>query len=238
MQRILLGLAVCLAVVLVPSAVQAQRGGGGGRGGGGRGGSSYGGGRGGSNYGGSGYGHEGSGYGRGYPGYGGGYGRGYYNDRGFYRNAYYGRGYFGPYFGYADIYLGYGYPYGSGYGAGYPDLSLSAPSPYAVPVSPPPAYPSPDGPAVLAPTPSGNTANIRVILPNENARLLVDGAPTTSTGETRLLASPELKPGGTYHYELTATWQEGTRTITEKRIIQVSPGNVSLADFTRPAPRP
>ena len=81
----------------------------------------------------------------------------------------------------------------------------------------------------------GNTANIRVILPDPNAKLLVDDGPTTSTGGVRVLGTPELTPGQTFHYTLTATWQEGARTISEKRVIDVRAGATTTADFTRPA---
>jgi uncharacterized protein (TIGR03000 family) len=221
--RILLGLTVGLLVLAIPSAAQAQRGGGG-RGGSG-GGHAAPAGRGGSG------GHVA-------PGVSGGRGGSTYN-RGYYNPGYYGRPYFyGGYYGGVGIYLGDPYSYGSGY-YGYPDSYLPPAGPADYPPSylrpmPPPAD-SPNGPE---PARLATIANIRVILPNAEAKLLVDGNATTSTGATRLLETPELKPGATYHYELTVTWDEGARTITEKRRIDVTPGAVTTADFTRPAQRP
>ena len=209
MQRILLGLTVCLSIVVLPNAVQAQRGG----------------------YGGGGFGRDcGYGYGRGGFGYGcGGFGFGIYP------GYYYGG--FGPYYGYGDIGYG-GYPYAPG--LVYPPTALVTPAPNAVaPAVPPPALPaSGDGPTILTATTLGNTANIRVTLPTAEAQLFIDGAAVTSTGVTRILATPELKPGATYQYELTAQWQEGSRTISEKRRVEVAPGGGTVVDFTRAAPRP
>ena len=210
MQRLLVGLTVFLLALVVPTAAQAQRGGGG-RGGGG------GGDRG------------------GYGGYGGfGYGRGFYG---------YGYGY-----GFGGLYLGY--PYG-GYDDSYPlyapaytpppssALYLNGSSPYAlVPSEGRPAYKgaSDQSNAVLppAPAPVGNTANIRVLLPDPNAKVLVDDTPTVSTGPIRTLATPELTPGQTFHYSLTILVDDGIRTISEKRRIEVTAGHTTVVDFTRP----
>lgn len=209
MQRLLVGLTVFLLALVVPMAAQAQRGGGG-RGG-------YGGDRG------------------GYGGYGGfGYGRGFYG---------YGYGY-----GFGGLYLGY--PYG-GYDDSYPfympayappqssSLYLNGSSPYAVgPSDSRPPYQGASAPSnavlPLPPAPVGNTANIRVILPDPNAKVLVDGTPTVSTGPIRTLATPELTPGQTFHYDLTITVDDGTRTINEKRRIEVTAGHTTVVDFTRP----
>jgi uncharacterized protein (TIGR03000 family) len=208
-QRLLVGLTVFLLALVVPTAAQAQRGGG-------------------SRGGGGGYGGDRGGYG----GYG--YGRGFYG---------YGYGY-----GFGGLYLGY--PYG-GYDDSYPlyapsyaapqssSLYLNGSSPNALgPSEGRPAYngASDQSNAVLppAPAPVGNTANIRVILPDPNAKMLVDDTPTVSTGSIRTLATPELTPGQTFHYNLTIIVDDGIRTISEKRRIEVTAGNTTVVDFTRP----
>jgi uncharacterized protein (TIGR03000 family) len=215
-QRLLVGLTVLLLALAVPTAAQAQRGGGGG---GGRGG--------------------GGGGGRG--GFGGGYGRGGYGYGGYGRGGY-GYGGFGGFYG--GLYLGYPY-FGGGYDDGYPYYAsppssstyLNGSSPYALgPSEGRPAYygPSDQSNSALPPAPVGNTANIRVILPDPNAKVLVDDTPTVSTGPIRTLATPELTPGQTFHYNLTITVDDGTRTISEKRRIDVTAGNTTVVDFTRP----
>jgi uncharacterized protein (TIGR03000 family) len=233
--RILLGFTVGLLVLAVPSAVHAQRGGSGRGGSGGRSTPGMSGGRAAPSFS---VGRGGSAYVR--PGsVGPNYSRSYYSNPGYYARPVYSSRYYGG----VGIYLGDPYRYGSsyGYGYGYPNIYSPAVGPsdfapsYPRPSDPPPP---PDGPSVLEPARLGNIANIRVILPSADAKLLVDGTPTTSTGATRVLETPELKPGASYHYDLTATWEEGARTITEKRRIEVAPGAVTTVDFTRPAPRP
>jgi uncharacterized protein (TIGR03000 family) len=156
--------------------------------------------------------------------------------------VYYSRPYYsGRYYGGAGvgIYLGGSSYYAPSYS--YPDIyyppaigqSYIAPS-YPRPMDVPP----PDDPNVPEPARLGNIANIRVILPTADAKLLVDGNATTSTGTTRILETPELKPGETYHYDMTATWEEGARTITEKRRVEVAPGITTTVDFTRPQRQP
>jgi uncharacterized protein (TIGR03000 family) len=77
---------------------------------------------------------------------------------------------------------------------------------------------------------SDRTAHLRVIVPDPNADVVVDGARTSSTGTVRQFRSPALDDG-TYTYEVRATWlQDGqTRTKTEK--IKVSPGSWSVINF-------
>ena len=163
--------------------------------------------------------HRRGGVGGGY----GGIGRGGYGGYGGFGGGYGGYGGYGGFGG-----LGYG-----GFGGGlYLGVSLTAAATairtthaYASPVSSPyvPSYYggpgdlstfNPQPPRQLpppVPAPVGNTANIRVIYADPNAKLLVDDGPTTSTGGVRVLGTPELTPGQTFHYTLTATWQEGAQ---------------------------
>lgn len=228
MKRILLGLVMGLCVLTVPNTVEAGgRGGGGGGGGGGGRGGGFGGGGGRGDFGrgdfGRGYGY---GYGRGFYG---GYGLGFYGGYG----GGYGYGYGDPYY-YGDPYL-YGGGYGSGGGAAAP---YYPPQVYYPPADPGPASNPTVPQGVPQPAPIGNVANIRLTMPTPDTELFVDGTVTKSTGVNRLLETPELKPGATYTYSLTATWKDGARTISETRKVDVAPGAITTVDFTRPAPRP
>jgi uncharacterized protein (TIGR03000 family) len=222
-KRILLGLLMGLCVLTVPNTVEAGRGGGGG-GGGGRGGGFVGGGR---DFGRGDFGRGFYGYGRGFYGY----GLGFYG--GFYGPGLYGYGYgFGdPYLGDPYLYGGYGYGSGGGGGAAAP---YYPPPPYYPPADPTP----PANPGVPQAAPIGNVANIRLTLPTADTKVLVDGNLTKSSGVTRLLETPELKPGATYTYVLTATWEDGGRILSDTRKVDVAPGAVTTVDFTRPPPKP
>jgi uncharacterized protein (TIGR03000 family) len=57
-----------------------------------------------------------------------------------------------------------------------------------------------DATAAVAPS---NRATIVVTLPAD-AKLTIDGQPTTSTSSTRRFSSPALEPGKTYYYTLKA----------------------------------
>jgi uncharacterized protein (TIGR03000 family) len=75
-----------------------------------------------------------------------------------------------------------------------------------------------------------------VTLPPD-AKLFVDGAPTTSTSSSRLFVSPALDGDENYSYTLRAEVIRNGRTVTETRKVPVWPGettNVVLLDFRAP----
>jgi len=75
-------------------------------------------------------------------------------------------------------------------------------------------------------------ATILVTLP-AGAKLLVDGAPTTSTSTERRLVSPALQVGREYHYTLTAeVSREGQAPITQTQRITVRAGEETRVPFT------
>lgn len=190
----------------------AHGGGGGGHGGGG-------GGHGGGGYGHGGYGHGGYGYGGyGYGGFGFGYG-GY---------AFFGGGY-GPwwysYYPWYAYYPAYGYAAAPSF---YADYSSFYPSTAVTPTvtSPPAGNP--------------NIARVGVLLPDPNAQMLVNGKPTTTTGTARLFETPELQPGQTYSYQISASWTDNGKPVKLDQKIKVTAGKLTVVDFNRaaaPAPQ-
>jgi len=64
-----------------------------------------------------------------------------------------------------------------------------------------------------------------------DARIWVDGAATTSTGSVREFASPPLKPGSQYHYEVQARWTENGHEVTQTQQVTVSAGTSIRVDF-------
>jgi uncharacterized protein (TIGR03000 family) len=213
--RIVLGLvAASLTLLLTAETAHAQRRGG-----------SFGGGRG--YYGGRSY--YGGGYNRGF--YGGGYNRGYYGG-GYNRGFGYGVG-VGLGYGLGGYGYGIGYPYRGFYGyPNYGGIYTYAPSYVggyydAAPVS---------GPTYAANTlsttqsfyagPQGNpnAAQIRVLVPDQNAQVMFDGTPTQQRGTNRLFVTPPLRGGKESSYTVSASWMENGQRVTRERRIEVSPG--------------
>jgi uncharacterized protein (TIGR03000 family) len=78
----------------------------------------------------------------------------------------------------------------------------------------------------------------------ENAKVWIDGAPTTSTGLSRSFVTPSLTPGRQFTYEVKAQWNDGTQQVTRTRRIPVQAGQAIDINLQQPtqeelrAPRP
>jgi uncharacterized protein (TIGR03000 family) len=143
-------------------------------------------------------------------------------------------GFYGGSLFYGDYITGGGYP---GYFAPYtyPSRSFSYADPYY----------STRGFANQA-TPSMNLmsnqlallatpAFIQVALPHPQAKVVIDGNLTTSTGSKRLYTTPQLKSGATYDYLFHVTWLHDGRQVTQERTVTVIPGQTTEVIFTSPA---
>ncbi len=147
------------------------------------------------------------GYGGGYGGYGGGYGG-------------YGGGYGGDGYGGYGAYSNMGNdPY---YGAGY--------DPYVTPPSTS-LYQDPFAPSATASaTQSDMTTHIKVIVPDPNAEVTVNGMKTDTKGTVREFQSPALEPGR-YTYEILATWKENGQAKTKIEKVSVVPGSWKVVNI-------
>jgi uncharacterized protein (TIGR03000 family) len=91
-------------------------------------------------------------------------------------------------------------------------------------------------PTPPAPPAKGETsasATIVVIVPAD-ARLTVDGNPTTSTSERRVFVSPALETGSDYVYSIQAEVVRDGRTVTQTREITVRAGLTTNVPFSFP----
>ena len=78
-------------------------------------------------------------------------------------------------------------------------------------------------------------AYLRVLLPQADAELKIEGAPTKQTGTTRLFVSPPLEPGRNFTYTLTAVWEPNNYThITRTRKVTVRAGQQVEVDLRKP----
>jgi len=97
-----------------------------------------------------------------------------------------------------------------------------------------PAAPYYEPPAPYQPSPVvSDYANIRVIVPDPQARLWFDGNATSQTGTDRVFHTPSLTIGSTYTYQIRASWTQGGREVTQERTVSVTPGQTTLVDFSR-----
>jgi uncharacterized protein (TIGR03000 family) len=145
-----------------------------------------------------------------------------------------------------------GIGYGSGgYGALNPYSAFPSyyPGPYAVDpyylspyIAPRATYvppvmmqaPSAPEPPLAAPEPPAQpngTAQIRVLIPDANAKVWFDGAATKQTGTDRYFHTPVLTPGSSNTYRIRASWTEDGEEMIQERVVTVSPGATALADF-------
>jgi uncharacterized protein (TIGR03000 family) len=159
-------------------------------------------------------------YGGYYP-YGGFYGSypGNYGPNGIYgpTGIYSPYGVYGPFGGYGP----YSYSSGdSGYYGSYGGDYFSGYQPYGASAS-----------ANVLPQISGNNAVVYVHVPEVLADVDFDGVKTISTGKDRVFTTPELTPGQTYTYAVTASWTQGGVPRTETRTVKVQAGQTSTVEF-------
>jgi uncharacterized protein (TIGR03000 family) len=132
--------------------------------------------------------------------------------------------------------LGYGYGYGgAGYGYGSSAYSPYYSSAYSTPqysfypsniVVQQPTY-VPQGPPAI---PAGS-AQVEVVLPDPNAKVWFDGALTQQTGVDRFFHTPALSPNSTSTYRVRASWMQDGSEVVQERVVSVTPGQTSVADF-------
>jgi uncharacterized protein (TIGR03000 family) len=126
---------------------------------------------------------------------------------------------------------GYGYRLTPGaYQSFYPPTPLASVAP-SVPPAPVTSSTTPAGPQV---NPKAAMLNVRV--PEANAQVWIDGAPTSRQGILRQYVSPPLTPGRKYTYEITARWTENGKEVSQTRQVPIQAGETVNVDFTQPAP--
>ena len=75
-----------------------------------------------------------------------------------------------------------------------------------------------------------NSAILNVSVPTE-AKVFVNGLPTTSTGAARRYVSNGLEPGFNYTYELRAEMVRDGKTVTESKSIKLKAGESAELSF-------
>ncbi len=77
-------------------------------------------------------------------------------------------------------------------------------------------------------------AYLRILLPEEDAELKVDGRPTKQTGVKREFVSPPLDPRYTFAYTITASWEPNNyTTVFRTRKVFVRAGEEVVVDLRK-----
>src|SRR6185437_6223116 len=67
-----------------------------------------------------------------------------------------------------------------------------------------------------------------------DAKLFLNGEPTTQTGDKRVFVTPSLEIGKNYQYEVVVRWQENGKPIERSRKVSVTGGDAGAALQPRP----
>lgn len=116
----------------------------------------------------------------------------------------------------------------------YPPTVIGVPPVVVRDAYPPLLAEEPPLAAPAAQQPQGNTANVRVLVPNSQAKVWFDGALTKQTGTDRLFHTPTLVPGSSYSYRIRAAWTQNGEEMVQESVVSVSAGQTSVVDFTKP----
>jgi uncharacterized protein (TIGR03000 family) len=87
-------------------------------------------------------------------------------------------------------------------------------------------------------SPPSDKAWIQVLLPTEDAVLIIGKSPTEKKGKDRLFESPSISKDKEYSYQVTATWTVEGKEHKEVRVVHIKAGVKSVLDFTKPEERP
>jgi uncharacterized protein (TIGR03000 family) len=84
----------------------------------------------------------------------------------------------------------------------------------------------------------GQSVHMRVLVPENDAKFLVDGKITKQQGVERDFTSPPLEAGWSYTYTLTASWWPNNYTkVIRSRSVEVKPGQAIEVDFRKADPK-
>ena len=81
-------------------------------------------------------------------------------------------------------------------------------------------------------------ASVRVLLPQEDAKLLFDDSLTKQKGTNRLFVTPPLPSEGTFTYTLTAKWWPNNYTeVIRTRVVEIKAGREVEVDMRKSDPK-
>ena len=76
---------------------------------------------------------------------------------------------------------------------------------------------------------------IIVNVPDDRAKVWIQGQLTQQTGRQRVFVTPALEPGFNYAYEIRVRWGNDKQAVDETRTVSIGLGQQVIVDFSRPA---
>lgn len=95
---------------------------------------------------------------------------------------------------------------------------------------PPAGGAAPAAPKTSMYRPATNSVLLTVNVPAD-AKVFVNGNPTTSTGARREYTSSNLQPAASYAYRVRAEFVRDGKPVSEEQIVQVSAGQIGSFEF-------
>lgn len=81
-------------------------------------------------------------------------------------------------------------------------------------------------------------SKLKVLVPQDDAVLLIEGKATKPTGTTREFETPELEVGKLYEYDFSVTWEPNNYThLTRTKKVEFKGGEDVVADLTKADPK-
>ena len=83
-------------------------------------------------------------------------------------------------------------------------------------------------------TPTDDASMTIEVLVPPTAAVRINDQATQAEGATRVFQSPPLRSGGSYTYEVEATWDAAGVPVRQRREVRATPGGRERIDFTKP----
>jgi uncharacterized protein (TIGR03000 family) len=81
-------------------------------------------------------------------------------------------------------------------------------------------------------------SKLKILVPQDDAELLIEGQKTKPTGTVREFETPELEVGKLYEYDFSVTWEPNNYThLTRTKKIEFKGGEDVVADLTKADPK-
>jgi uncharacterized protein (TIGR03000 family) len=91
---------------------------------------------------------------------------------------------------------------------------------------------------LVVPAVGQEPAYLRVLLPEKDAKLWIDGAATKQKGTNRLYVTPPAPGCATLTYTLKASWEPNNYTeVIRTRVVEIKPGRTTEIDLRQPDPK-
>jgi uncharacterized protein (TIGR03000 family) len=81
------------------------------------------------------------------------------------------------------------------------------------------------------PNAQSDTAYVRVVVPDPDAKLTIQGEEMKQKGTDRVFVTPPLETGWNYSYNIKANWKENGRDVSQEQHVTVKRGQETVVQF-------